>query len=211
MIASKVHSSRHDGMCTMLLRGTLVVLAFYGFIDILYRTILQTSPLLLGESSQDARPCWCGSTNSEAIDMGCIYDHIAVDWLPPYCHDADLVAEFDASGPNGTWPYYRNITSTTSGDEFALLKPSSTIDTLAREGEDYFATVGWHVAHCLFTWRKQLRFQQNGKGRLVVEPWNAKESHAQHCSEYIWNVLRSGRSLEEIGTFIPGKSRHVKE
>jgi hypothetical protein len=132
--------------------------------------------------------------------MGCIYDHIAVDWLPLRCHDTELVAEFDAMG----WRYYR-------GTQLNLIPEDdgATIDALARDGEDYWTTTEWHVAHCLFTWRKQVRI---GEGRSVeVEPWSAKDGHVKHCSEYIWNVIRHARPLDEVDTIIPGTDRHVNE
>ena len=95
------------------------------------------------------------------------------------------------------------------GPQLALLDETITIDSLARGGEDYFATVEWHVAHCLFTWRKQVKFQHE-ESNLVVEPWNADEDHVRHCSGYIWNVIRNGRSLDEVDTIIPGKARHER-
>lgn len=205
---------RHGSMRNTLLRATVTILAFWGLVDILSHTSHQASLLLVAAPSNDAPPCWCGTSNQEAIAMGCIYDHIAVDWLPAHCHDADLVAEFDASGPappNGTWPYYRAKSHGMLGTQFAPVDTTTAIDALARDGEDYWATVEWHVAHCLFTWRKQVRFEHDGERASVVEPWNSHEAHVRHCDKYIWNVIKNRRPLDEIDTIIPGKSRHVDE
>lgn len=202
-------------MKTILIHVTILVLAIWGLLDICSIIFRTANWDKLGRTSVNLPPCWCGTQNDEAVMMGCIYDHIAVDWLPSHCHDADLVAEFDASGPgmNGTWPYYRIDSQGILGPNFVPLKddPAANIDTLAQRGENYWATTEWHIAHCLFTWRKQMKFlDQNMEGRLV-EPWNAKEAHAKHCSEYIWKVIRNGQSLDEIDTFIPGNERHVDE
>jgi hypothetical protein len=185
---------------------TILMLTIWGFFDICLAVFRSASWEKLGQTNNNTTQCWCGTQNEEAVAMGCIYDHIAVDWLPSHCHDADLVAEFDTSGPgtNGTWPYYRVESQGILGRNFTPIEGhlETTIDTLAQRGENYWATTEWHVAHCLFTWRKQMKFlSQDMKGHLM-EPWNAKEAHAKHCSEYIWNV---------ITTFIPGNARHVNE
>ncbi|EMD97930.1 hypothetical protein COCC4DRAFT_25394 [Bipolaris maydis ATCC 48331] len=146
---------------------------------------------------------------------GYIYDHIAVDGLPSHCHDAGLVAEFDASGPNtnGTWSHYRIESQGILGRNFIPIEdePTKTIDTLAQREENYWATTEWPVAHCLFTWRKQIKLLGQHMKEHSIEPWNTKEAHVKHCSEYIWSVIRQGRSLDEITTFIPGNGRHMNE
>ncbi|KAK8098874.1 uncharacterized protein PG998_012115 [Apiospora kogelbergensis] len=195
-----------------LLLVTVTILATWGLIDILSRVSNRGHDLISSNEPNIDIPCWCGSSDEEAAALGCIYDHIAVDWLPTHCHDADLVDEFDASGPappNGTWPYYRATSHGIMGPQLALLDEAITIDSLARGGEDYFATVEWHVAHCLFTWRKQVK-SRHEESNLVVEPWNDDEDHVRHCSGYIWNVIRNGRSLDEVDTIIPGKARHER-
>lgn len=197
---------------TTLLFAIVTILATWGLVDILSHVSNRANGLFPSIEPNIDPPCWCGSSDEEAVALGCIYDHIAVDWLPTHCHDADLVDEFDASGPappNGTWPYYRVTSHGIMGPQFAPLDETTTIDTLAREGENYFATVEWHVAHCLFTWRKQVKSEHDGS-TLVVEPWNAEEDHVRHCSGYIWNVIKSRRPLDEVDTIIPGKARHKR-
>ncbi|OAL02745.1 hypothetical protein IQ06DRAFT_303396 [Phaeosphaeriaceae sp. SRC1lsM3a] len=199
-----------------LLNVIISVMAVWGLFDMVTLMMEYAQRDLLVLPNNSPPQCWCGTHNDEAAAMGCVYDHIAVDWLPPHCHDADLVAEFDTSGPstsNKTWPYYRAESRSILGPVFVPVNEDSvtTIDTLARRGEDYWATTEWHIAHCLFTWRKQVRFQsQDIEGRLV-EPWNTKEAHVKHCSDYIWDVVRTGRPLDEINTFIPGTARHIDE
>ncbi|OIW34634.1 hypothetical protein CONLIGDRAFT_675602 [Coniochaeta ligniaria NRRL 30616] len=136
--------------------------------------------------------------------MGCRYDHIAVDWLPPHCIDDELTSEFDGAGPNGTWPYFKLEGVSLLGASYVPIE-ANEIEKLAREGRDYYATRSWHVAHCMFTWRKQFRSRFSDGS---MEPWNNKEGHIKHCSMYIMDMLQKGQRLDEVDTFIPGKARH---
>ncbi|KAK8078951.1 hypothetical protein PG994_002758 [Apiospora phragmitis] len=204
----KIKSQDWDLRKIVLVAG-VSLLAIWGAIDASSRGLQLARSVLRGENRS---PCWCGTSDEEAVAMGCIWDHIAVDWLPPHCVDPALVAEFDVagSGPAGAWPYYISDLQ-----KVALLTETqrtpvnlTDIDRLAREGREYWTTVEWHISHCLFTWRKQVR---SAGGGVSVEPWNDKEAHASHCSEYIWNVVRTGRPLDEVSTVILGKDRHVDE
>ena len=190
---------------TKFLLFLLVPVNIWGFVDLSLRLSQWRKAL-----TRDANPpCWCGTSNEEAIAMGCIYDHIAVDWLPPDCTDRDLVAEFDRSGPgpNGTWPYFVLSTVSEKEPQFAPLDIAQ-IDTYAAQGTDYFATREWHILHCMFIWRKQLRAGLSGK---VVEPWNNHEEHIKHCSSYIVDAIRTNQRLDDIDTWIPGTNRHLDE
>ncbi|KAK7995224.1 hypothetical protein PG990_013997 [Apiospora arundinis] len=198
----------------VILVAVVSLLAIWGAIDISSQALQWAQRQDIFGGGETRSPCWCGTSDEEAVAMGCTWDHIAVDWLPPQCVDRDLVAEFDVagSGPGGNWPYY---VSDTPHRKTSLLTETqrtpvnlSDIDQLAREGKDYWTTVEWHISHCLFTWRKQVR---SAAGGVSVEPWNDKEAHASHCSMYIWNVLRTGRPLDEVSTVILGKDRHVGE
>lgn len=139
--------------------------------------------------------------------MGCRYDHIAVDWLPPHCIDDELATEFDGAGPNGTWSYFKLNGISLSGSSYVPIN-AHEIDDLAKEGIDYYATREWHIAHCMFIWRKQFRSMSRGRS---MEPWNNKEGHIKHCSTYIMDALKKGQSLDEVDTFIPGNARHDGE
>ncbi|KAH8803617.1 hypothetical protein F5884DRAFT_683144, partial [Xylogone sp. PMI_703] len=147
--------------------------------------------------------CWCGSSDEEAIAMGCRYDHIAVDWLPNDCIDDELTAEFDRAGPglNGSWNYYTKLHG-------GHLINNSEIDDYAITATDYFATREWHIAHCIFTWRKQFRSRSTGK---IIEPWNEKEEHIKHCGSYIMRAIKHKQDLDEVDTHIYGKARHDRE
>jgi hypothetical protein len=147
--------------------------------------------------------CWCGTSDAEAIAMGCRYDHLAVDWLPDHCIDEELTIEFDQAGPgpNGSWLYFKHRygRDAISDDE---------IDDYAKKGTNYFTTREWHIAHCIFTWRKQFRSRSTGK---MIESWNENEGHIKHCGKYFMDAIRFKKDLDEIETLIPGRARHVRE
>lgn len=146
----------------------------------------------------NAQTCYCGKSNDEAIRLGCRYDHLAVDWLPPQCIDQSLTDEFDRSGPGigGSWPYFEDREGQIVVED---------IDEFARRGQDYHTTREWHIAHCLFTWRKQFRATYYGRD---METWNYNEGHINHCLQYI---MSNRTSLNAINTLIPGVNRHNRE
>ncbi len=197
-ILIRIISSRQSFL-KLLFTAIIVCLALWGLFDLISRLLIWTTATL----SDSHSPCWCGSSDAEAVAMGCRWDHIAVDWLPDSCIDDDLIAEFDASGPelNGAWPYF------TLDDSKVFHSINLTdIEQLAIDGKDYWTTREWHVAHCFFTWRKQFRVQLDNKD---LEPWNDHEGHIKHCSEYILRALRSDHlRLDDIDTIILGKDRH---
>lgn len=142
--------------------------------------------------------------------MGCRYDHIAVDWLPISCIDKELTQSFDVSGPgpNGSWPYYE-VPSNESDETTHLRRlTNDQIDNIAIRGIDYLTTRGWHIQYCMFIWKKQFWAGFNAK---QIEPWNNKEAHIQHCSDYIMEAVRSKLDLNTIDTIIPGVNRHSKK
>jgi hypothetical protein len=134
--------------------------------------------------------CDCGSSLSEAKEMGCEYVAMAAAYLPPHCRDPELEEQFDHAGPgpNGEWAYYAdgNGSKTYSRDEVA---------SFGGVGGDLeiWTTKAWHITHCAYYWRKEIRLQQTG---AIMEPRNAGESHAKHCMK---QLLTPG-TLEEIST-----------
>lgn len=164
------------------------------------RHLFESVPIGRAPSPSSLLPrCYCGESDFEAVSMGCIFDHLAVDWLPEECIDAEMTAEFVRSGPNpdGSWTFYADWDRV---PESRLT--SRQMEEYAKTGKDYYATKGWHVAHCMFTLRKQFRARTIG---TVLEPWNDKEDHVMHCLEYI---MDNTTSFDEIETKIPGWDRH---
>ncbi|KAF5024432.1 hypothetical protein F66182_3518 [Fusarium sp. NRRL 66182] len=118
--------------------------------------------------------CNCGSSVTEAVQMGCKYDALAAAWLPDHCRDDALTAEFErmGHGQDGKWPYYSDLNFT---KEIAAEDLGSKAD---EPGFLFYSTGEWHMAHCLFYWRKQYRSRFNN---VTVEPRYDSDNHIQHC------------------------------
>lgn len=101
---------------------------------------------------------------------------LSLSWLPPSCRDAALTHEFATSGPgpDGEWDYWAhgNGTSPLTLDEVAALAGGT-------DGYVY-TSLGFHVLHCSFYWRKQWRAVK-GVGALALEARYDQESHVEHC------------------------------
>ncbi|KAH9985968.1 hypothetical protein F4779DRAFT_632463 [Xylariaceae sp. FL0662B] len=124
--------------------------------------------------------CNCGDTVAEAIDMGCQYDSLAAAWLPGKCRDDGLTAEFERMGnhQDGRWAYYKDEN----------LTQEISIEELGSKADDpwfaFYTTGEWHMAHCLFYWRKQFRARFNN---VTVEPRYDNERHLLHCITVLLN------------------------
>ncbi|KAI1124149.1 hypothetical protein F5Y10DRAFT_280412 [Nemania abortiva] len=118
--------------------------------------------------------CYCGDSIAEAYTLGCEYDTLASAWLPQHCIDKELTAEFDRSGdgPNGTWQYWADYSHQR---ELTLNQLAGLAEV---PGAVYFTSSRWHVVHCIFYWRKQMRLPQTG---VTLEPRYNHEGHAKHC------------------------------
>ncbi|CAK43888.1 hypothetical protein M747DRAFT_356016 [Aspergillus niger ATCC 13496] len=124
------------------------LLAVWGFISVCYNTyrLISTSlsphtpsPDAAKTQEVDSNPhdhhpealphelnvCDCGTTIQEALSLNCIYDSLSAAWLPPYCRDDELTAQFERAGPgpNGTWNFFydENGTIPISKAEIATL------------------------------------------------------------------------------------------
>jgi hypothetical protein len=121
--------------------------------------------------------CNCGSSIAEALRLGCEFDSMAAAWLPAYCRDPELTAEFEHSGPgpNGSWPYFADEVGTQPLDLRGL--------ALLGDGEGpMWATREWHIAHCMFYWRKYSRMRDTG---AVMEERFDHVEHVKHCTRLI--------------------------
>ncbi|MCJ1486015.1 hypothetical protein MMC06_006191, partial [Schaereria dolodes] len=123
--------------------------------------------------------CSCGNSIEEAKSLHCEYDTLASAWLPPACRDKELTAEFDRAGgeADGSWIYYTdfNKSSTYSIDEVAALADKQIY---------YYNTKEWHIAHCMYNWRKAVRAHFTG---VTLELRTDTEEHVKHCETMIKN------------------------
>ncbi|KAL6808387.1 hypothetical protein V8C40DRAFT_278849 [Trichoderma camerunense] len=84
--------------------------------------------------------CDCGDSIREAISRNCIYDTLATAWLPPYCRDEELTAEFDKAGPgpDGAWAYFAD-------QEGKVPLNRSEVAALGDKGGSFWASRDWHI------------------------------------------------------------------
>ncbi|PSK56767.1 Cytoskeletal protein syp1 [Elsinoe australis] len=132
--------------------------------------------------------CSCGGTTiAEAKRRGCTFSPLAISWLPPHCLDEELSDQFNHAGPgpDGAWPYWadRNMTVPLTIEEVGNLAPSG----------HFYTTQGWHVTHCMYQWRKELRSKFTGK---KVEIRNTGVEHTEHCEM----VVKMSLGLDDLGT-----------
>ncbi|RAQ62083.1 hypothetical protein AFCA_012967 [Aspergillus flavus] len=161
---------------TRIARDTFIcLLALWGLISIAHNIFLAA------RRNAPRKHCYCGNSTSEAISLGCKFDSLAAAWLPPYCRDDELTAEFERSGPgpNGSWDYF--------ADDYH--KIPMTLEEVAALGDNQSAKVmmtrEWHVVHCLFYWRKQFRVRFREAQGGIVEPSFDSETHINHCISVI--------------------------
>ncbi len=104
-----------------------------------------------------------------------MYDTMAAAWLPLACRDDELSTQFNQAGPgrDGQWYYWadRNQTKRLSLTE---------LSHLADSGRPFFTTWDWHVAHCFWRWRKQIRGRDMMAAHLYA---GAAYGHIAHCEE----------------------------
>lgn len=134
--------------------------------------------------SQKFMPLPCGKSPTEAIARGCHFDIIATAWLPPKCIDYELASEFVALYP---WQYFPNSNGT---DPY-----SDDPDTLGSQTGLIWTTRRWHVAHCLFMWKKLNRALVQGR---LTDGETVKQGHTDHCSKAILNM----KDLDSIGSLM---------
>ncbi|KAE8373047.1 hypothetical protein BDV26DRAFT_272913 [Aspergillus bertholletiae] len=153
----------------------ICLLALCGLISMVHNIVLAI------QHSAPRKHCYCGNSTTEAISLGCKFDSLAAAWLPPYCRDEELTAEFERSGPgpNGSWDYF--------ADDYH--KIPMALDEVAALGDNQSAKVmmtrEWHVVHCLFYWRKQFRVRFREAQGGIVEPSFDSETHINHCISVI--------------------------
>ncbi|PVI04000.1 hypothetical protein DM02DRAFT_491806, partial [Periconia macrospinosa] len=167
-------------------RTFLIFLCGIGITTIIRLLVLSTA------SSKGVVDCNCGGSIQEALSKGCKYDPMATSWLPAACRDDELIDQFNHAGPgnNGEWDYFK----TQSGNDTWTLEEVAMLAEKKGDEAAFWTTHEWHIAHCLFYWRKESRARVSGK--TALEQSFTGEYHVNHCEE----VLKSCRPLDEINT-----------
>jgi hypothetical protein len=121
--------------------------------------------------------CDCGKSIIEARRRGCEWDSMAGAWLPEHCRDPELTEQFKRSSPAGAWIYYAD-------ESKGVVLNETQVSRLAEaDKHTYWVTLDWHVAHCLFYWKKTRRSEWTG---TVIEERYSNIDHIVHCEELIW-------------------------
>ena len=150
-------------------KAALVLLAVWGIISLGF----QTTRYIEAHRSVN---CDCGSSIAEALSLGCKYDSMAAAWLPELCRDDELTAEFDRAGPGpgGRWYYWSDPYRE---NELTLIEMAE----LADSGKPFFTNWEWHVAHCFYFFRKQIRNGFTKASLGTSDPYG----HIIHCEEIV--------------------------
>ena len=115
----------------------------------------------------------CGTTPSQALTAGCVFDPMSFVWTQPACYDAVLAEEFLSlghhRGSQSGWKWYH--------DREGLLYAN---ETLVLRGVFASLHVSWeyHRQHCVFMLRKMQRAVAGGKS---LDGYVAEVGHTKHC------------------------------
>ncbi|KAK4160683.1 hypothetical protein QBC43DRAFT_347153 [Cladorrhinum sp. PSN259] len=206
-------NDKNQHTLSSLFHPIIYVFAIWGFISLSFG-IIQTvfpdpsstpsgsSPTSLDVYRPSTLPqgltsCLCGANPSEAISLGCIYDTLSSAWLPPYCRDPELTAEFERAGPgpDGEWTYYADPEG----------KATMTVEQVAAlggtENPHFYASRRYHIAHCLFYWQKYWRMRDTG---VVMEEMYDSLRHAKHCGRLVLNPPPEVDVLIEVPVVMNG-------
>ena len=124
----------------------------------------------------------CGSTISEALSRGCVFDVMSFLWVPTPCYDAELTNEFLAARD---WHFYSKYHGNSTNGEL-------TIDQVKSGEYDAFVPWEYHLVHCTFQWRKMHRALAK-QGPL--DSYLANYNHTLHCEEMLWRGEWHGREV----------------
>ncbi|KAI1327350.1 hypothetical protein F5Y16DRAFT_372263 [Xylariaceae sp. FL0255] len=139
-----------------------------------------------------ALSCSCGASVAEARSLSCSFDTLSGAWLPQYCIDSELTAQFERSGdgPGGSWQYFadRERTREMTIDEVAALAD--------RPNAVYYASSDWHIQHCWFLWRKEVRQKYTG---VTLEGRFNNVGHVEHCARAVAKAIKQPELGVELG------------
>ncbi|TGO90503.1 hypothetical protein BPOR_0062g00230 [Botrytis porri] len=136
-----------------------------------------------------ARTFTCGNTTADAQQNNCIYDPLAVSWVPRQCLDSESLQEYYDHGP---WDYFQNKNK------------SGKIDPLDLGFEMYYTTIREHVEHCAIVWQRLHRFTTGSHTNSVMTSSLSESNleHTEHCSRMLikWVDNFNATKLQELET-----------
>ncbi|ATZ47689.1 hypothetical protein BCIN_03g00020 [Botrytis cinerea B05.10] len=166
--------------------GTVALLCLFPISVVVIYGIFQYQGKQLVPKS---RTFTCGNTTVDAQQNNCVYDPLAVSWVPRQCLDSKSLQEYNDHGP---WEYFQNKNR------------SGKIDPLDLGFEMYYTTIREHVVHCAIVWQRLHRFTTGSHKNLVFTSSlsESKLEHTEHCSRMLikWVDNFNATKLHELGT-----------
>ena len=126
----------------------------------------------------------CGQSIEEATSLGCQFDELVGDWLPPDCSRIGS-AEYLAFG-GGSWDYWADQNGTTPTPDLSKLSG----------GSKWWTTDGAHLAHCAFMLVRVADAYHNGL--RIDEDKAGNMNHTWHCARFLLNAAMKSPDIKQV-------------
>lgn len=126
----------------------------------------------------------CGQSIGEATALGCQFDELVGDWLPPHCSRVGIT-EYRAFG-GGSWDYWADKNGTTPTPDLSKLSGGSA----------WWTTDGAHLAHCAFMLVRVADAYHNGL--RIDEDKAGNMNHTLHCARFLLNSAMKSPTVDQI-------------
>jgi hypothetical protein len=111
----------------------------------------------------------CGTSAEEARARGCVFEATGFTWLPRECYDGETESEFLQYVAENDLKLYHDPDYTNEARPEEVQKGN---------GAGYFVREGYHLAHCLFLFKKLHRSYVSGK---PIDGYITSLNHTAHC------------------------------
>ncbi|KAI0127133.1 hypothetical protein BJ170DRAFT_581941 [Xylariales sp. AK1849] len=142
------------------------------------------------DTSKYARASLCGNSSSEALAIGCSFDHLTRSWYPPNCpHYTNNL--FRTAEPKNPFRYYESLESTepiNDDDLFRLIESQGGVWVEKRE----------HLTHCVYMLLAQAQIVRDGVNPV---PILVQYGHLEHCASLVLETLRKDDEWHHKNSF----------
>ncbi|UNI19592.1 hypothetical protein JDV02_005772 [Purpureocillium takamizusanense] len=114
----------------------------------------------------------CGNSPEDARARGCLYSIVLHSWLPASCLTDDDAQDARDMYRGRQWPY-----ETAAGRNLTMLELG------AGDYGHFTTTFDWHVAHCMYVWKRLHRILLDPTQEL--DSYTANYHHTSHCVKMI--------------------------
>jgi hypothetical protein len=111
----------------------------------------------------------CGTSAAEARARGCVFEATGFTWLPKECYDGETESEFLRYVADNELKLYHDPDYTNE---------ASAEEVKRGDGAGYFVREGYHLAHCLFLFKKLHRSYVSGR---PIDGYITSLNHTAHC------------------------------